>query len=56
VRPLAAIGDDASTLVLMHDRGISDDRRLPTGRSLPVEIRMAPPASASRRRCRYHFL
>jgi hypothetical protein len=39
-QPVAAIADDGESLVTMYDAAIPDERWLPTGPKLPVEIRM----------------
>lgn len=39
-QPVAAIGDDGSSLMLHHDPAIPDDRWIPTGPRLPLEIKM----------------
>jgi hypothetical protein len=39
-RPVAAIGDDGASLLLIHDPSIPDDRWIPTAPNLPVELKM----------------
>jgi hypothetical protein len=39
-QPVAAIGPDGNSLVLVHDPAITSEQWLPSGPNLPVEIRM----------------